>query len=239
MLNQLESINVLILDMQPIDPPIGGGRIRLLGLYHNLGTLFSSKYIGTFDWHGENYRDHYLSETLREINIPLSEQHFRVNDQLKKESGGVNFIDVLFSRHGHLSQQFILKIKEFIPDSDIVIFSHPWVFPLVRDSLDFKRQYIIYDSQNVESYLRYTLLDDSGGLGTDAVREVVKVEYELCHRSHNILVCSHKDGEMFNRLFGIPLSKMIVVPNGVFTKKIKPVTITLSCFLDLDINSDD
>lgn len=38
-------LRVLVLDMQPIDPPIGGGRIRFLGLYHNLGEDLPTTYI--------------------------------------------------------------------------------------------------------------------------------------------------------------------------------------------------
>ena len=56
--SERNSLQVLILDMQPIDPPIGGGRLRLLGLYHGLGADMPSKYIGTYDWPGEKYREH-------------------------------------------------------------------------------------------------------------------------------------------------------------------------------------
>ena len=33
-------LTMTVLDMQPIDPPVGGGRLRLLGLYHRLGDAF-------------------------------------------------------------------------------------------------------------------------------------------------------------------------------------------------------
>ena len=107
--------------------------------------------------------------------------------------------------------------------ADVVILSHPWVFPLVRDVVDRQKQIVVYDSHNVEGYLRYTLLDD-GGAGTDIVKEVVKIEYELCHFSDFTLACSHEDRELFNRLYAVPFEKMKVVPNGVFTKKINPVS---------------
>ena len=32
----MKKLNVTILDMQPIDPPVGGGRLRLMGLYSGL-----------------------------------------------------------------------------------------------------------------------------------------------------------------------------------------------------------
>lgn len=215
-------MKLLILDMQPIDPPLGGGRIRLLGLYHGLGKNIEATYIGTYDWPGEKYRDHMLSDTLREIDVPLSQAHFDKNEELRIRSGGQNFIDVLFSKYGVLSEDYIKKTRDLIPLADIVVFSHPWVYPLTYDCLDFDRQYVIYDSHNVEVYLRHTLLDDHGGIGSDAVWEVAATERKICNEAHEILVCSKDDGMFYSLLFNIPLSKMTVVPNGVFSNKIVP-----------------
>ena len=66
--------------MQPIDPPLGGGRLRLLGLYHALGAQLPTTYVGTYDWPGESRRQHALSSTLQEIDVPLSDAHFALLD---------------------------------------------------------------------------------------------------------------------------------------------------------------
>ena len=215
---------VLVLDMQPIDPPIGGGRLRLLGLYHNLGENFSTKYIGSYDWPGEKYRDHQLSDSLREVDIPLSDEHFAECRKWQGRVGGKTIIDTTFSQLAHLSPQYVNYVRSEVVKADAVIFSHPWVYPLVKDLLNKATQIVIYDSQNVEGYLRYTLLDDNG-LGTEIVRNVVKTEYELCHFVDVVFTCSFEDCELFNKLYAIPFSKMKMVPNGVFTEKIKPVHI--------------
>ncbi len=217
------SCNVIVLDMQPIDPPVGGGRLRLLGLYHDLGTNIRTHYVGTYDWPGERARDHHLSKTLREINIPLSFQHFAECRKMQELVNGKTIIDVTFHQLAHLSPQFVDAARRETSSADVVILSHPWVFPLVRDSIDGRKQTVVYDSQNVEGYLRCTLLDD-GGTGTDIVKEVARVEYELCHFADLIFVCSHEDRELFNKLYAVPFEKMKVVPNGVFTTKIKPVS---------------
>ena len=217
-----ERYNVTVLDMQPIDPPTGGGRIRLLGLYHNLGDNLSTTYVGTYDWEGEKYRDHYLSQTFREINVPLSHAHFDEVKKLQDRIAGKTIIDVTFPKFAHLSQEYITAAKEWSVKSDIVIFSHPWIYPLIKDRLDKDKQVIVYDSQNVEGYLRYNLLG-GGGIETNIVKDVVAVEYELCHFADIVLTCSHEDRVLFNRLYDVPLKKMKVIPNGVFTDKIKPV----------------
>jgi len=214
---------VLVLDMQPIDPPIGGGRLRLLGLYHNLGENFSTKYIGSYDWPGENYRDHFLSESLREVDIPLSNNHFIECKKLQEKINGKTIIDSTFPQLAHLSPEYMDYVRSEVINADVVIFSHPWVYPLVKDLLNKATQIVIYDSHNVEGYLRYTLLNDNG-LGTEIVRNVVKTEYELCHFVDVVFACSFEDCVLFNKIYNVPFTKLKIVPNGVFTEKVKPVS---------------
>ena len=65
--------NVAVLDMQPIAPAVGGGRLRLLGLYHALGV--PTTYVGTYDWPGPGHRDHQKEgrnpETRHGMPIPV------------------------------------------------------------------------------------------------------------------------------------------------------------------------
>ncbi len=213
---------VVVLDMQPIDPPVGGGRLRLLGLYHNLGKNFETQYIGTYDWPGEKFRDHPLSDSLREVDIPLSDEHFAECRKWQERVGGKTIIDTTFSQLAHLSSQYVNYVRSEVVKADVVIFSHPWVYPLVKDLLKKETQTIIYDSHNVEGYLRFILLDDSG-FGTEIVRNVVKTEYDLCHLADVIIACSFEDCELFNKLYLVSFNKMKIVPNGVFTEIIKPV----------------
>lgn len=214
---------VLILDMQPIDPPIGGGRLRILGLYHNLGENIEALYIGTYDWPGEKFRDHKLSETLREVNIPLENEHFAECQKWQARVGGRTIIDSTFSELAHLSPKYVEYVRREVINADVVIFSHPWIFPLVKDLLKKETQLIIYDAHNVEGFLRFSLLDD-GNFGTEIVRNVVKTEYELCHLADVIFACSYDDRDMFNRLYNVPFGKVKIVPNGVFTDRIYPVS---------------
>jgi len=89
-----QKYGVTVLDMQPIEPAVGGGRLRLLGLYHNLGRSLPTTYVGTYDWPGEAYRRHRLSETLEEIDVPLSAAHFAAAAEWKERAGGKTIIDL-------------------------------------------------------------------------------------------------------------------------------------------------
>lgn len=215
---------VLVLDMQPIDPPIGGGRLRLLGLYHDLGKTFESTYIGTYDWPGEPYRSHMLSESLREIDIPLSNDHHNAAAALSAKAGNKVVIDLAFSDQAYLSLDYVETVRESISNASVICFSHPWVFPLVKNYLR-PDQIVIYDSQNVEGYLRAHLLDENNPTEASLLRRVVQDENDVGDRADLILTCSHEDLLRFNRLYGFPPEKMRVVPNGVFAyKNVLPIS---------------
>lgn len=214
-------LRVTILDMQPIDPPVGGGRLRLLGLYHGLGAHIAATYVGTYDWPGEKPRDQKLSPTLREVMVPLEPPHFQAASQLSQSAGGRTVIDSAFHTQVDLSPAYLERTRAAVREADVVIYSHPWLYPPTADLLDRSRQLVIYDSHNVESILRMKLLDD-GGTGTQIVREVVRIERMLCHAADLVLACSQDDARAFTRLFGISPAKTRVVPNGAFTERTPP-----------------
>lgn len=212
--SQKHANKVAVVDMQPIDPPVGGGRLRLLGLYHNLGAATDCTYVGTYDWPGERYRSHKLSESLREIDVPLSDAHHAAAAALAAQAGGKVLIDLAFSQQAHLSPDYLDTVRQQIADAETVIFSHPWVFPLVKDRLR-PDQVLIYDSQNVEGYLRAQLLDERNPVENELLRHVVQDENDLGWAADWILACSQEDLLRFHRVYGFPLEKMRVVPNGV------------------------
>jgi glycosyltransferase involved in cell wall biosynthesis/GT2 family glycosyltransferase len=213
-------LRLTILDMQPIHPPVGGGRLRLLGLYHGLGDLWESTYVGTYDWPGPGYRNHMLSRSLREINIPLSREHFHASQCLQNQAGGRVVIDSAFADLVSLSPDFAAAAIEHAQRCEVVVFSHPWLYPLVREHLDFERQLVVYDAHNVEGLLRMKLLDDCGA-GTKIARGVLRQEHMICQEADLILACSDEDRSLFHRLYGTPAAKVRVVPNGVFVGNIR------------------
>jgi glycosyltransferase involved in cell wall biosynthesis len=220
-IDSVSEYRVTVLDMQPIEPPVGGGRQRLLGLYHALGEKLPTTYVGTYDWPGEAYRRHRHSETLEEITVPLAAEHFAAAVEWQARAGGKNVIDVSFDQLAHLSPAFVDAARAQTAEADIVIFSHPWIYPLVKQDLRQHPQLVVYDSHNVEGLLRLTLLDD-GAFGTEMVKHVVTLEYELCHTADLILACSHQDRELFHEFYKVPYSKIIVAPNGTFTRSVTP-----------------
>jgi glycosyltransferase involved in cell wall biosynthesis len=219
-LSKRTKINVAVIDMQPIEPAVGGGRIRLKGLYHNLGTKFNCRYVGTYDWRGESFRRINHSESLEEITVPLSAEHFAANDVLIKKCNDKNVIDLMFSKCVHLSQDYVKHVLDAIKWSDVVIFSHPWVYPFFEEFIP-EEKILIYDSHNVEGVLRAHFFDKTRGAELDVMREVVSAENSLLESSDYILACSEEDKQLFAKFYGTNKEKIGVFPNGVFVDDYK------------------
>jgi len=215
----MKRIAVSVLDMQPIEPAVGGGRLRLLGLYHGLGPAFDTHYVGTFDWPGEQRRELKLSETLTETDVPLSTSHFAEDARWRQWAGGMNVIDTAFPILGRLSLDYVEAACEAVSATDVVIISHPWVYPLVEGAIDRQRQLLVYDAHNVESVLRWNLLGDRP-FNREIAKGVVVNESLLARESDLVVVCADTDKAFFQNAFGVPEERLHVAPNGVFAERI-------------------
>jgi glycosyltransferase involved in cell wall biosynthesis len=213
-------LRVTVLDMQPITPAIAGARLRLLGLYHGLAHC-DATYVGTYDWPGEPHRRAQLSPGLVERLIPLTDAHFAAAEHWRARAGGRVIIDVSFPLLAHLSPGYVSACRESAAAADVVVFSHPWIYPLVSDLLDGKL--VVYDSHNVEGVLRAALLAD-GGMGSALARHAALLEARLCEAADLILACSLDDRDTFHRLYRVPIDKICVAPNAAFTATTRPAT---------------
>lgn len=219
----LASLKVAVLDMQPITPAVGGGRLRLLGLYHELGSNIDVRYVGTYDWPGESYRRHKITPTLEEINVPLSAAHHEAAAAAARDAGGKTVIDMLFHRQAHLSDDYLEEAFRAVEWADVVVFSHPWVAPLVADSR-LVGKVVVYDSQNVERNLRAQLLDVNNPFERSVLDEVERAERVAGDRADLILACSEDDAKEFSCYYRWNRADIAVVPNGVFASTLKPAS---------------
>jgi FkbM family methyltransferase len=218
------SLKVAVLDMQPIMPPVGGGRLRLLGLYHGLGSDIQTRYVGTYDWPGETFRRHAITPTLEEIDVPLSPAHHQAAAESARKAGGKTVIDMLFAQQAHLSRDYLSETLEAVEWADVVVFSHPWVAPLVDDQL-LRGKTVIYDSQNVEAALRSQLLDLANPFERSVLDEVIRAERLAGDHADLILACSREDVDEFVTRYGWDRSRIRIVPNGAFSRLIQPGTL--------------
>ncbi len=215
------STSVLVADNQVLDPPVGGGRIRIYELYRHLAALdFEISYVGAFDWPGPCYRDQVLAPHFREVVTPLTQVHFAENRRFERATGGKTTIDVTIPRLLHFSPRFRHTAEQHGADAELIIISHPWVYPHVPRR---SGQKLIYDAHNCEFVVKQQILGDTPA-GRELVRDVNDLEGELCREADLIFVCSHEDADQFVERYGVTRDKIVCVPNGVDIHEIRPGT---------------
>lgn len=213
------AISLLVADNQVLDPPVGGGRIRIYELYRHLAQLdFDITYIGAYDWPGPAYRDQMLAANFREIVTPLTQPHFARDREYQRATGGKTTIDVTIPRLLKYSPRFRRMAKEHARRAEAVVISHPWVHPYVPLR---PGQKLIYDAHNCEYVVKRQILSDTSA-GRTLVEEVRELEKNLCRNADLIFACSDDDADQFVNLYGIERDKIVLVPNGVDVKEIQP-----------------
>jgi glycosyltransferase involved in cell wall biosynthesis/GT2 family glycosyltransferase len=216
-------LRVTIADMQRIDPAIGGSRLRILGLFGTLCEGVEATYVGTFDWPepGQARRELALTPRLREIDVPLTAEHFAANGQLNALVPERTIIDVTMPWLVWSSPALVAEIRRQAAEADVVVCSHPWMYDCVRDLVG-RGKLLVYDAHNCEARLRQALLGDSA-FGRCLVEGVVRIERAVCEAADLVLACSEDDAHDFAALYGVG-QKVIVTPNGVDTARIRPAS---------------
>ncbi len=96
-------------------------------------------------------------------------------------------------------------------DAGLVIASHPYLFPLLRELTGGP---IWYEAHNVETTLKRMMLPDTSQARA-LLTETERVERACCDASERLIVCAADDGRTFHQDFGVPQQRIIEVPNGV------------------------
>jgi glycosyltransferase involved in cell wall biosynthesis len=213
--------SLLVADNQVLDPPVGGGRVRIYELYRHLAMLdFDITYVGAYDWPGPAYRDQMLAPHFRECVTPLTQPHFARDRRYQRATGGKTTIDVTIPKLLKYSPRFQRMAQEHGSDAEALVISHPWVYPYVPRRPDQK---LIYDAHNCECIVKRQILNGTSA-GRKLVEEVRALEGNLCREADLIFACSNDDAEQFVALYGIARDKIVLVPNGVDVEDIQPAS---------------
>lgn len=217
-------LRMLVTDNQVLDPPVGGGRLRI----YNLCRCFPAyrweiTYVGAYDWPGPEYRDQKLAPHFREVVTPLTSKHFKYHGLLTRLDKSVT-VDITIPLLLHHTPRFERLVSDHIRGVDVVTVSHPWVWPVVKRVVaKFKRRpLLVYDSHNVEYLVKRQIVGRTL-VGRYLLAKVKTVEEDLCRHADLVFACSTEDAENFVRLYGVSWEKLHIVPNGVMVEEI-PVT---------------
>jgi glycosyltransferase involved in cell wall biosynthesis len=215
--NKQSPIRIFVSDIQPILPAVAGGRLRLAGIWGNVPAGFEMKYVGTFDIPKQEQSIKKLGGNAVEVLVPCSDEHFLNLSYANAAFPDITLFDLAFHRFAHLSNEYVSESIKYLQKADIVVFSHPWSYPVFKKYLNLDKQFLVYDSQNVESFLRADVLlkPQYGQAGWELLREILEIENALTNDANLVLACSKRDLEQFNLLYGVDHGKLIIAPNGV------------------------
>ncbi len=211
-------IELLVTDNQIIDPPVGGGRMRILELYRHLPDDFNTTYVGAFDYPGPGFRDQQFAPNFREILTPLTIPHFKAHGVFHRLTRGDATIDVTMPLLGGLTPRYRRLIEEHVSRADILICAHPWMIPFLPSSRSIP---LIYDSQNCECAIKGDLLSKTI-TGRFLAERVKRTERRAVRDSAMTLACSGDDLEAFVSLYGADPRHIHLAPNGVDCEEIRP-----------------
>jgi glycosyltransferase involved in cell wall biosynthesis/GT2 family glycosyltransferase len=214
-----EPVRVLVTDNQVLEPAVGGARVRVKEICKELSEHFPTEYIGAYDWPGPPGTDEWLKPAWHCRVLALSPSHYKAAAWLQKFVPGGSVIDVSFSWMTRLSPEFTRTLHESVQQSDVVVFTHPWVYPLAKHLL--KDKVVIYDAHNFEYGLRSRLLSSSFA-GRQLAANVKRVEGELVQRSNDVWVCSWDDADAMSKTYGSAREHFHLVPNCADTRLLRP-----------------
>lgn len=212
-------IRLLVTDNQIIDPPLGGGRVRILELYRHMPEDIETVYIGAFDYPGPIARDQMLAPNFREILTPLTSPHFRLHNLLSRLTSGDATLDVTMPILGNWTPRYRRLLEAHLPSADLLIGAHPWMFRFFPET----DKPIIYDSQNCEFPLKGPMLERSFA-GRWIARKVYEAELLAIKKSQRVLACSDEDAKCFREFYQLDQERIVPAPNGVDCARITPTS---------------
>jgi len=200
----------------PIYPPMGGGQLRIYHLYKNLTEHWDVDIVSLARY-GEERITHEIVPGMREIRIPISQEHW-LEECNYTQKLGVPVTDVIMPLLYKKSPEYVEAFTEAANSTDILVASHPYFVDLIID-INTKRLPVLYEAHNVEYFLKKSILPSSE-LGITLLEEVKKAEAKSCEAACFIFATSQEDAVTIKEFYGASDKRIDVIPNGVDTRDI-------------------
>lgn len=201
-------MKLIVLNDFPIVPPNHGGKIRIYNVYKRLSEKYDITYICFSN--EERIRETKITATFKEVRVPKSGLQKKV-EALLVQVLGVSVDDITAMFFCRYSSKMKSEVMRYLNNCDIIVLSHPYLYPLVKNNL--LNKILFYEAHNVEYSLKRTILQ--GGLFRKFLLERVRNnEAEVANRSKAIFVTSSLERDAFRELYHINEEKIQVSPNG-------------------------
>ncbi len=190
-----------------IHPPRHGGQVRSFQIYRALAPEFETVIVSACPA-GAPAIDAEIAPGVREIRVPLSREHQRLESEMEKRMG-TPVTDVMMTRLHALTPKLGETLRREASDACAVVASHPYLFPVLKEL----ERPVWYEAQDFELHLKKKLFGPLPG-GAELIDTVSKVDRACAAAAQIILCASADDAEQFVASFGVAPSKILDVPNG-------------------------
>jgi len=203
----------------PVDPPRGGGQVRIFHLYRELARVYDVELV-TLGLPGTSANRKEIAPGVWETRVPKSVEHAELEWRLESEAGAL-VTDVAMTRYYRHSVDYLDALRKASRGARAVVASHPYTLPAIREVSDAP---LWYDAHNVEASLKAGIL-----VGTDRARELLadveSVERACCEQAEAIWACSVEDRAELVSRYRLAADRVLVVANGVALDELNYVAI--------------
>ena len=212
-------MKILVLSTFDIFPANDGGRMRYTSIYRAIAQDNDVQILAYHLSAGAltHTKRYWLQERLEVVVVPASQADEAMCwDNYSRTSRIAH--DILCIRSYGLSDEFRKTACAMIGAADVVIAAHPYLF-LVASRYAKRDAVIVYESFNVEYDAKVSHLEGmtDHALKTSLLADVEFIEGLACRQSHYVTAVSASDADRLAQLYGIPRSRITVIPNGVDT----------------------
>ncbi|QQP98615.1 glycosyltransferase family 4 protein [Lysobacter enzymogenes] len=201
---------ITILSTFPSYPPKGGGQARIYHLWRRVARLHDVTIValGPSDSPGS---DAFVAPGLREIVIPKNAEQDRHEQEISASVDWVPCADAAFALAPELAPDYARVAVEHAERSDIVVASHPYAYPAVRDA---RIGELWYEAHNDETRMKASMYPATAQ-GEKLVQAIDAIERELCERSQRIVCVSESDLDSLSQRYRADRGKFFIAANGV------------------------
>ena len=194
----------------PVDPPRGGGQLRLLHLCRALASLCPVEIVALAG-DEDSPSTSVLAPGLREHRIPKTSAHVRAELELEQQAG-IPVTDIAFADLHRLTPEFLGAVRGLMRPGATVLACHPYTLPVLAAAAPDAA--LLYDAQDVAVDLKTSMLRPTT-VAAGLLETTRTVERACCARAQLVLPVSRQDAARLQDLYGVAPERIAVTPNGV------------------------
>lgn len=200
---------IVMANTYPLWPVDTGGKRRLWALARELSTRADVTMVSLLRQDGLA-EELAFSPHLREVRIPISQDHIEAEWALTKALDETSVSDISATLYGHMTPALLHQLRARLQGASLAIASHPYLYRFLRAAWEGP---IWYDAHNVETLLKDKILPDTPA-GRAVLAEVAALERDCVDGAERVLTVSDVERKVFHEMFGKPEDRIVVVPNG-------------------------